>query len=106
MTREEKLQRYADLCHAVQSGIAWVIATENPDVLDVNADPNLRAHKHLRVGIDVTKADQGALQELLVKKGIITDEEMMDALVAGMEREKALYEDKLSRHFGRKITLG
>jgi hypothetical protein len=106
MTREEKIAHYKSLGHAVQTGIAWRIAIENPQVPDINADPNLRAHKHLRTGIDTSKSDHGALVQLLINKGLITDEEYVDAMVAGMEREKALYEQELTDHFGRKITLG
>lgn len=105
MTNEEKMQRYRELSHAVQTGIAWIIALENRDCSDVNADPNLRAHKHLRTGIDTTKADFGALARLLIAKGIFTEEEYVDTLLDGMEREKASYEADLSSRVGRNITL-
>jgi len=105
MSREEKIERYKALCHAVQTGIGWEIAGENPTCFDINADPNLRAHKHLRVGIDVTKSDQGSLVALLIEKGVITDDEYLDAILAGAEREKALYEAHLSARFGKPVTL-
>jgi hypothetical protein len=106
ITREQKLERYRALCHAVQTGIGWEIARENPACVDINADPNLRYHKHLRTGIDVTKSDQGSLVALLIEKGVITDDEYLDAIVAGMEREKALYEQSLSEYMGTPIKLG
>jgi hypothetical protein len=105
MNREEKVARYKALCHAVQTGIGWEIAAENPECFDINADPNLRAHKHLRVGIDVTKSDQGSLVTLLIAKGLITDAEYLDAIIAGLEREKAMYEQVLSARWGKAITL-
>lgn len=104
MTNEEKMQRYQQLCHAVQTGIGWTIAIENDDA-DVNADVNLRAHKHLRTGIDTSKSDFGAMARLLIAKGIFSEDEYIDALIDGMEREKTTYETELSAHFGKPITL-
>lgn len=106
MTDEQFNQRYAALAHAVQTGIGWKIAIDNPDVFDINQDKNLCAHKHLRVGIDTNKADLGALCRLLVSKGIITDEEYKIAILEGLENEKKMYEITLSEHFGKDITLG
>lgn len=105
-TKEEKLAYYRELLHAVQTGIGWTIALE-PDNngVDVNSDPNLRAHKHLRTGIDGSKADMGALARLLIAKGIITEDEYIDAIVDGMEREKLSHEIALSERLGTKITL-
>jgi len=105
MTPEEKYQKYLELLHAVQTGIAWNIAISHPDVSDINQDSNLREHKHLRVGIDVTKSDQGALVSLLIKKGIFTEDEYLDEIVEFMQREVKAYEEGLSAHFGRPITL-
>jgi hypothetical protein len=105
-TREGKVEYYKALLHAVQTGIGWQIAIENPECLNVNADPNLRAHKHLRTGIDGSKSDFGALAQLLISKGVFTEEEYTDAIIAGMEKEKAMFEKELSEHFGKNITLG
>ena len=105
MNEEEKKQRYISLSHAVQTGIAWSIALENPGVADVNSDPNLRAHKHLRTGIDITKSDTGALVRLLIKKGVFTHAEYADALIEGLEREVELKERDVSQLLGRQIKL-
>jgi hypothetical protein len=106
MTDEQFTQRYTALAHAVQTGIGWTIAIDNPKVFDINQDPNLCAHKHLRVGIDTNKSDLGALARLMIKKGVFTDEEYKLTILEGLENEKRLYEIKLSEHFGKEITLG
>jgi hypothetical protein len=51
--------------------------------------------KHLRVGIDITKSDQGALATLLMEKGVITEAEYFKALADAMEREKTMRETEL-----------
>lgn len=101
---DEQWGRYTALMHAVQTGIAWQISIENGGA-DVNADANLQAHKHLRVGIDGSKSDQGALVKLLIAKGVFTEQEYNLAIIEGAEREKATYEEMLSAHLGKKITL-
>jgi glutamine synthetase len=100
-----KTNRYADLCHAVQTGIAWKLKLENPEVKNINEDPNLREHKHLRVGIDTSKSDQGALAALLIEKGIFTEDEYIDALITFMEREVKSYEEYLSERLKAEIAL-
>lgn len=62
-------------------------------------------HKHLRVGINTAHVDHAALAGLLIKKGIITQEEYMDALVEAMEAEVKRYEAHLSKIYGANITL-
>jgi hypothetical protein len=104
MTSEEKRARYAALLHAVQTGIAWELQLDHPEA-DLNTDENLRAHKHLRTGIDGSKSDHGALAELLIERGVFTLEDYEDALLRGLEREKARYERVLSERVGAKITL-
>lgn len=95
MTTEEKLTKYHANCHAVQSGVAQMM----------HVDPGFTTPKHLRVGIDLTKSDHGALAKLLIDKGIITEEEYVDAVLDFTEREKASYEKRLSDHYGITITL-
>lgn len=96
MTIEVLKARYHALCHGVQSGIAFLM--ERPY-------PKFTTPKHMRVGIDTTKADVGALCNLLIAKGVFTEQELWEALVNGMEREKAEYEDRCERELGRKVTL-
>lgn len=97
MTKTDGLQkRYLAAAHAVQSGVA----------MELNEDPKSGTPKHLRTGVNLTKVEHGALVRLLIKKGLITDEEYMAELVAGVEDEQRQYEERLSARYGRTIKLG
>lgn len=109
MSTEELLERYAAALHAVQSGIKW---TMDLDALDRAAgrkpayEEDATSPKHLRVGIDSLKAEQGGLVRLLVDRGVFTMEEYVAAMVEAMETEQKLHEDILSKRLGRKVHLG
>jgi len=49
--------------------------------------------------------DHGALVTLLVDKGVITDEEYLEAIAEGMEREARDYKEMLSNLLGVRVTL-
>lgn len=104
-SRNKKFELYEKLAHAVQSGVAYTLAIDHPEVEDINKDDNLREHKHLRTGIDTSKADLGALVSLLIEKGLFTEDEYIDSLVMYMLNEKRRYEESLSKHYGKKVTL-
>jgi len=91
-------ERYAAAAHAMQSGVAMEMFL--PDRQSAT-EP-----KHLRVGVNSALVDSAALAELLIRKGVITEEEYFEALAEGMEREQRKYEKRLSEHYGRRITLG
>ncbi|HWS65684.1 MAG TPA: hypothetical protein VN325_23235 [Steroidobacteraceae bacterium] len=89
------IERYHKAAHAVQSGIAMLM----------NHNDKFTTPKHLRVGIDLEKAELGGLTKLLVDKGLITRAEYFSAIADGVEREKAEYEQRLSEITGAKVTL-
>lgn len=92
---EQLKEKYYQLCHAMQSGVAaWM-----------NYDPQETALKHLRVGVNSAMVEHGALAGLLLEKGIITEQEYYQALVTGMEREVASYAKRLHERFGVNLTL-
>lgn len=97
MSKIEELQkRYMALAHAVQSGIATLMERPYPKFI---------TPKHLRVGIDTSKADFGALTRLLITKGVITEEELWEALADGMQREVNEYQERCEKELGVKVTL-
>lgn len=96
MTLEEKRERYAALCHAMQTGVAYKM---EKDVSDTTP-------KHLRVGINSALVQDSALALLLMKKGIITEDEYFDAVNEAMEREVKSYQEELRHLYGVDITLG
>lgn len=104
MTKQDDLRRrYSAAAHAIQAGVQ----------MEMNDDPPSRSGspvspKMLRTGVNLAMVEHGALVRLLIEKGIITDLEYMEALVAGVEAEQKMYEERLTVRFGgkTKITLG
>lgn len=96
MTRVEALkQKYLELSHAMQSGVAFLMNHDRSET-----DP-----KHLRVGVNSALVDSGALGGLLIKKGIITEEEYFQALTETMSADVESYSRKLEKVTGKKIIL-
>lgn len=97
MTREEFRAEYTRLAHAVQTGVAYDHGFGSQD----------GTPKHLRTGLNCVMADLGSLAKLLIDKGVITEAEYFDAVLAGLRREIDTYERRLSgRTGGTRITLG
>ena len=61
--------------------------------------------KHLRTGINSAMSDHGALVKLLIRKGLITEQEYLDAIADAMEEERDRYEQHLEQAYGVKVTL-
>lgn len=94
----ELAQQYANLAHAVQSGIATLLGAGKARMCEP---------KHMRVGLDMARADAGALAELLIAKGVFTSEEYHEALVRGAQREVDSYTQRVRQELGTdKVTLG
>ena len=77
-------ERYRAAGHRVQTAIAAM-----PD------HPN-QTPKHLRVGIDLSKSDAAGLAQLLIEKGIFTEEEFLRAIADSAETEANAYEREVS----------
>ena len=88
-------QRYLNALHAMQSGVA----------MEIHYNENEVEPKHLRVGINAAMSDTGGLVELLISKGLFTEEEYIAAIADNMEEEAKSYADKLSERLGKKVTL-
>lgn len=96
MNIEEKWKRVHALEHAMQSGVAM----EAHHGLSKAHEP-----KHLRTGVNYALVEVGAVIDLLVRKGLMTEDEVVDAVLAGMEREVEGYKKRLSEHFQTTIEL-
>ncbi|OQC18806.1 MAG: hypothetical protein BWX69_03214 [Planctomycetes bacterium ADurb.Bin069] len=88
-------RRYERAAHRVQSGIAALIGMGRAKMVEP---------KHLRVGIDLQKADTAGLVGLLIAKGVLTRQEYLDAVAASAEAEAEAYEAHLSAVLGAKVT--
>lgn len=95
MSVEEKRKRYQELLHAMQTGVQTKMNYEDKDTQP----------KHLRVGINAAMSDHAALVYLLVRKGLITEEEYFDSMIEFMEREVESYRALLHDLLGANITL-
>ncbi len=95
-TIDELRERYLAALHAVQTGIEY----------KRQYDRSFVNEKHMRVGVDSAHITDAAIQRLLIAKGIITYEELMEVLVIEAEAEQARYEAELSAHYGRPVRLG
>jgi hypothetical protein len=81
-------ERYVAAAHAMQTAVLTKRDMTDPDNSTGECSP-----KHLRVGVNAAMVDCGSLAELLVAKGIITEEERVKALADGMEREVQMYKE-------------
>jgi SOS response regulatory protein OraA/RecX len=73
--------------------------------MEMNYNPKPTEPKHLRTGLNMAMVEHAALARLLIAKGVITEEEYMQALAEGAEAEKQQYEDRLRARFGRNVRL-
>ncbi len=103
-------ERYQVALHGMQAGVQALLDWErrppssggggNPDAITIDCTP-----KQLRVGVNSAMVDTGAIGDLLVRKGIITEDELWEALAAAAEREHKAYEARCSATLGAKVTL-
>lgn len=87
-TKEELHAEYLKLCHAMQTGVAF------------RDDKRDQSPKQLRVGVNSAMCDNTALVRLLIAKGIITEEEHMQAIRDEMEREVERYRQHIAAEKG------
>lgn len=96
---EERLQdltdKYFTLLHAMQTGVRFLM----------EYDPSETSPKHLRVGVNSALADSGAVAELLIRKGVITREELYTELCNKLQKDVDSYTEKLEKLTGKKVTL-
>ena len=76
---------YEEAAHAMQSAVAY----------EMNKRSAPTEPKHLRVGVNVAMCDHAALVFLLVEKGVITEEEYLEAIRQSMNNEVHRYEQAL-----------
>ena len=82
---------YLEAAHALQTGVRI-----DQEVLgSTDGTP-----KHLRVGVNIAMCDHSSLVRLLIKKGIITDEEYLAAITDGLNEEVDRYEKRLNVKLG------
>lgn len=85
--------RYYALAHAVQSGVGLRIQTDLK-----HANP-----KHLRTGLNMAMCEHGALMQVLLEKGVVTEEEYYTAVMEMLEKEIESYQKWTEKNLGMKV---
>lgn len=78
---------YEAAAHGVQTAIAY----------DMGQGRKATEPKHMRTGIDLSKAEQAGLAKLLIDKGLFTIEEYVEAMRIAVNEEVALREEEANR---------
>jgi hypothetical protein len=97
MNEKDYGQEYMHHAHRMQAGVEY----------EMNQPGNeSTTPKHLRVGINTAMQDQASLVKLLIGKGIITQDEYLQAIAEGMKEEADAYERRLQEKLGPGVKLG
>jgi hypothetical protein len=75
---------YEEAAHGVQTAIAFSI-----EMGGKSTEP-----KHMRTGIDISKAEQAGIAHLLISKGIFTIDEYMETMRLAANTELFMHEKK------------
>lgn len=94
---------YEAAMHGVQTAIRFKINNAMQDVSQPDSN-HLCGPKHMRVAIDMRKADHTALVAILVDKGIFTMDEYMEYLRLSANEEVWLYEQRLKEEMGINVS--
>lgn len=97
----DAMDRYKAAVHAVQAGAGMEVELDHPRW----HSELQRAWKHLRVGIDSAKVEQGALVAMLIQRGLFTEDDYLEAIAVAMEQEQKRWEAMLSERLNTKVTL-
>lgn len=94
---------YEEACHGIQSAIRFVMSAKG--IPDDQVDPIIRYIKHVRVGVDSSKADMLGLVELLLAKGVFTKDEYIEHMRLAANQELFMHEVHIERDFGLKTSF-
>jgi len=83
-------QEYLDLAHAMQSGVT----------MEMNYNASSTQPEHLRVGTNNALVNCGALAQMLIDKGIVTELEYWTTVRDHMKREVDEYTERIRAYIG------
>ncbi|MES2694185.1 MAG: hypothetical protein V4773_11985 [Verrucomicrobiota bacterium] len=86
---------YEAAVHGIQSAIAY----------DMKNGGRATEPKHMRVGVDTSKAEMAGLATILIEKGVFTVEEYVEVMRRAVNEEVAMREAEISAKVGRKVDL-
>lgn len=93
---KEYVDRYNAALHAVQTGVAMKMQL---------GEMSSTSPKHLRTGINSALVNCAGIAQLLMDKGIFTEEEYFRYQAEWMENEQRGFEEELSDKLNKKVTL-
>jgi hypothetical protein len=93
---------YESAVHGIQSAIRFEFERmlEQAALSGQVQEKLLAQFKHLRTGIDASKADQQGLATLLINKGVFTLEEYIEHMRLGVNEELARYTAHCIKEYG------
>lgn len=98
-TLEEIASEYMQVIHGIQSAIAFGFGGP--------VEVNERAMKHTRVGINSAMVNNHAVATLLIQKGVFTEYEYHEQILASAKEELARYQQEADAQYGKgKINFG
>lgn len=99
MSPQQKKEYYYQLMHAVQSGTKFYMswATEGRGSKIAQEVPSEFHLELLRAGLANVMCEFGAIVDLLMKKGILTEEEVINKFIEYYQSEVRSYERKISQ---------
>lgn len=83
--------RYEEALHGMQTGVKVMVARQGPAYEHA---------KHLRVGVNSAMSAHKALVDILLDKGVISEDEYYETIVRAMEEERRSYERQLGVKLG------
>lgn len=89
---------YDEAGHGVQSAIRFEMSQRG--FLEDDIDKVTAMLKHLRVGLDLRAADHSALAQLMIDKGIFTEQEYLEAMRLAANEELARYQEHVRETYG------
>jgi hypothetical protein len=99
--RDLKLD-YVAAAHGVQSAVRFEMSMKG---MDDDVNPALNMLKHLRTGLDMRAADAGGLAGLLIKKGVFTEDEYLEAMRLAANEELARYTEHCNTTYKVNVTF-
>jgi hypothetical protein len=87
---------YFEAGHGVQSAVRFEMSRQGyPDDDALQGGKVSQMLKHLRVGLDMRAADTSALAQLMIDKGVFTEDEYIEHMRLAANEELARYEQHI-----------
>ena len=86
---------YEEAAHGVQSAIKYEMEHDAHKA----TRPHIETFKHLRTGLDCRASDAAGLAQLLIDKGVFTQDEYIESMRIAMNEELVRYTEHIRKVF-------